>query len=105
VKALVHAQSERPRSHEHSLTHVSTPGPRQVRNDFDFYLFGPHLPNVQLIHLRGRSWCMNSLICTHRGRLKLLTNQVLYAYCMYVCRLLHIGRIRMDIDNPGLPGT
>jgi hypothetical protein len=21
------------------------------------------------------------------------------AYCMYVCRLLHIGRIRMDIDN------
>jgi hypothetical protein len=25
--------------------------------------------------------------------------------CMYVCRLLHIGRIRMDIDNSGVPGT
>jgi hypothetical protein len=29
--------------------------------------------------------------------------------CMYVCRLLHIGCIRMDIDivngNSGLPGT
>jgi hypothetical protein len=23
---------------------------------------------------------------------------------MYVCRLLHIGRIRMDIDNPGYLG-
>jgi hypothetical protein len=23
----------------------------------------------------------------------------LRALCMYVCRLLHIGRIRMDIDN------
>jgi hypothetical protein len=21
---------------------------------------------------------------------------------LYVCRLLHIGRIRMDIDNPGV---
>jgi hypothetical protein len=59
----------------------------------------------------GRCICIqqvvsnSSMLTRHwQGRMMVRYTLVPVCVCMYVCRLLRY-RIRMDIDNSGLPGT